>query len=339
MTSPSAAAPSGAAARSRRIVALDVARGIALLAMFVYHLSFDLSFYGFVPWNAGRDLGFVIFARTIASSFLAISGVSLVLMTQRGLKPKVFLRRLLVLVAAAALVTVVTAFVLPDAMIRFGILHAIALTSVLALPFLRAPIPVVLLAAVAVVAAPHVLASPIFNGIGWVWLGLSTVTRSSMDYVPILPWFAPVLVGIAAARIALARGLVDRIAAWRPRWRLPRGIAFLGRHTLPIYLLHQPIFIGIIELILMLGVTPPQQIADFKSACQLTCETAGAAAATCMSYCRCTADGIGEAGLWRAYAERRAGPVEQGKVDGISEMCRRKTVPPQDSSALDGISP
>src|SRR5688572_15752760 len=132
--------PAAAASRPARLPAIDAARGVAIVAMVVYHFAWDLGFFGFISADVGGDLGWRIFARSIAGSFLALVGVSLVLATRNGLNRGRFLRRLGVIAAAAAAITLVTRIVFPETYIFFGILHAIAVSSVLGLAFVRAPI-------------------------------------------------------------------------------------------------------------------------------------------------------------------------------------------------------
>jgi uncharacterized membrane protein len=130
----------------------------------------------------------------------------------------------------------------PEGVILFGILHCIAVSSVIGLAFLRAPVALAIAAAIACLAAPAFLASPAFNGLGWLWLGLASEVRPSNDYNPLLPWFGMVLAGIAAARI-IPR---DKWPAWQPQDIVTRMLALIGRHSLLFYLLHQPVLLGIL---------------------------------------------------------------------------------------------
>ena len=142
-----------------RIDAIDIARGVALVAMAIYHFTWDLEFFGYVPPAMTAVGGWKLFARCIASSFLFLVGVSLFLGHARGIRWKGFLRRLAMVAGAALAITLVTYIAVPTGFIFFGILHQIALASVLGLAFLRLPAVVTLLAAAAVIAAPHYLRS------------------------------------------------------------------------------------------------------------------------------------------------------------------------------------
>src|SRR5215203_855249 len=137
-----------------RIEAVDAARGAALLAMAVYHFSWDLSFFQLIDTPVGTDPAWMWFARCIAGSFLFLVGVSLVLGHGSGVRWRPFLKRLAIVAAAAAAITIATYFAFPQSYIFFGILHCVALSSVLALPFLRPPWWMVLAAAALLLAAP-----------------------------------------------------------------------------------------------------------------------------------------------------------------------------------------
>src|SRR5687767_1474691 len=108
LDAPAATAPAA------RLAWIDAARGIAIVAMAVYHFSWDLRFFGFIAADVAADPGWRAFARLIAGTFLALVGVSLVLSTRHGFDPRRFLRRLGIIAAAAMAITVVTRFVFPE---------------------------------------------------------------------------------------------------------------------------------------------------------------------------------------------------------------------------------
>lgn len=229
-----------------RIVALDLARTLALAGMVVFHSVRDLETFGLVsPGTTGQGLWYLA-ARLIAGSFLAIAGASLVLAHRGGIDRAAFAARLARIVAAAALVSLATRIAMPEVYVRFGILHCIALASVIGLAFLgRNPVwPAI--AAVAALVLPSVASSPAFDSPWLIWTGLATTWPPMLDYLPILPWAGPFLAGMALAGWAdragflptLAR-LVPRGAAWARLWAWP------GRHSLAIYLVHQPVLFGL----------------------------------------------------------------------------------------------
>jgi uncharacterized membrane protein len=241
--------PAALALGAPRIEAVDAARGIALLAMAVYHFSWDLSFLQLAAIPVATDPGWKWFARIIAGSFLFLVGVSLVLGHGEGIRWRSFLKRLAIVSAAAAGVTVATYLAFPLAYIYFGILHCIALSSVLALPFLRLPWWAALAAVAMVFAIAEFGASELFNRWPLLWTGLSTRVPFSNDYVPIFPWFAMVLAGVGAARLLAPFLREGSLARWRADGPIGRALAFAGRHSLAIYLLHQPLLLAVLVLV------------------------------------------------------------------------------------------
>ena len=309
--------PPGEAASSR-LLWLDCARGIAVVLMVIYHLSWDLSFHHFIEAKVNQELGWRIFARGIAASFLMLAGYSLWLAHGRGFKADKFWRREGILIAAAALVTAGTWYAFPDSYVFFGILHAIAASSLIGLIFLRLPVLVTLLAAAAALAAPFFLAAPAFDAPLLAFIGLRTYPPTTNDYVPLLPWVSPLLLGIALGRLvpslAIRRSIAPDLGA------IGRGLRFLGRHSLLIYLLHQPILFGATTL--AAGYFKPainDAEGDFLSGCEASCVKQGTPRATCIEICFCTVDGLKATGAFKSIA---AGARDKATIDAIGQMSR-----------------
>lgn len=307
-------APHGAA----RIDLVDGARGIALLAMAIYHFSWDLSFLQLIVTEVGIDPAWKWFARAIAGSFLFLVGVSLVLGHGEEFHPRPFAKRLAMITIAAASITVVTFFAFPDSYIFFGILHCIALSSVLALPFLRMPWPLVIATAIVVVGAPRIAASHGFNAPLLAWLGLGTRVPQTNDYVPIFPWFGMVLAGVAAARALAAWTRRLAVRRWRAKNPLSRILALAGRHSLLVYLLHQPALLAILYPVAQwAGPNPAVQEARFLQSCaELRREEAA-----CRRVWSCFESSLKERDLWiRALKDQLTGDEKQA-VRALSRQC------------------
>ena len=118
-----------------RLVAIDLARTVALVGMAVFHFTFDLEMFGLVPPGTTTTGGWAVFARLIAGSFLFLAGLSLVLAHGEGIRWRAFGVRMAKVAGAAALVTAGTYAAFPHAFVFFGILHSIALASLMGLAF------------------------------------------------------------------------------------------------------------------------------------------------------------------------------------------------------------
>lgn len=292
--------------RRPRLPALDAARGLALIAMATYHFSWDLEFFGYLAPGTSTQGFLRIYARLIASTFLFLAGFSLVLAQYPTLRLQPFLRRLAVIVAAALAISVATYWFTPDSWIFFGILHAIALSSLIGLLFLKAPPLVTLVAAAVSFALPSLLRSPSFDAWYFWFLGLSETLPRSNDYVPLLPWIGALLTGIAMARFLVDGNRLGWIA------RLPAGPAWLrwgGRHSLTVYLLHQPVLIAGLYLASFVVPAPAvDPVASYIGSCEASCAEQGNEAGLCQRFCSCT--------LERLQAENLFEPLQSGAILG-----------------------
>ncbi|HET7715966.1 MAG TPA: heparan-alpha-glucosaminide N-acetyltransferase [Bauldia sp.] len=316
------------AERSPRVAVIDVVKGAAILAMIVYHFAWDLSAYRLIAVDVTTDLGWRFFARTIAATFLAMVGVNLVLATRAGLRPGPYVRRLAIILAAALLVTLGTWWLDPNTFVFFGILHAIFVASILALPFLRAPVWLILVAAVFFLAGPGFLRSPFFDAPGWYWLGLSPNPPATVDYVPLFPWFGAVLAGIALGRLIVARPDLP-LWRWPARSRVSRLLAAAGRWSLAIYLIHQPVLIGSLMLVApLLGPSEAalrrQVFVEFEA----SCAAVGYERPVCEAYAACIlAELDRHQNILSDAARHTLSDADQALWLRYVEQCRTKILP------------
>ncbi len=281
---------------------LDAARGAAVIAMVIYHFIWDLAAFGLIDPSTATSPGFRRLGATIAGTFLLISGVALALSRattadDAAFRTK-FLRRLGIIVAAAALVSLGTWYAMGERFVRFGILHCIAASSLIALPFLRLPAWAAAVAAAVALVAPWLIDLPVFSHPALLWLGLAARVPAMVDYVPVFPFAGMVLAGVAAARSGI----------WEMR-ATPAGnglLARLGRWSLPIYLIHQPILYGGLFLLASVTatVTGPSPSADrdtagFRAECRRSCEAQGNGKDHCDRYCACAETEMKASDLWR----------------------------------------
>ena len=308
------------AAGKTRIEAIDSARGIALFAMAVYHFGWDLEFFGYMEPGTTVTGGWKFFARSIATSFIFLVGVGLFLAHEKGIRWRSFAKRLLMIVTAAAAISLATWFAFPSGFIFFGILHHIALASLLGLAFLRFPAWSLLVLAALVAAAPHFLRSAFFDTPALWWVGLSTFRPPSNDYVPLFQGFAATLAGIAAARIARDSGFLNWLSLMKPaRWHTP--FTFAGRHSLAFYLLHQPVLIGCVWVLTQIWppAVEPAEI-RFTKACVSQC-LESRDEAFCTAYCACFTDTLKAEGRLDALMTSTPGLETQSRLSEIAAEC------------------
>ena len=320
-TSP-VTAPSPHIVEPTRWDAIDVARGAAIVAMISYHFAWDLSFLQLAPIRVVGDPGWNAFARGIAGSFLALAGLGLSLAHAQGFRRRAFLSRLAKVGGAALAVTLATFLAFPDSYVFFGILHAIAVCSILALPFLKAPIWVVAATAVLCFAAPRLLTAPAFDHPVLDWLGLGSRDPVTNDYVPVFPWFGPVLIGLAIGRTVLRRRTAPSVARWRAESSAAQLLAWAGRKSLLIYLIHQPVLLAALMGVLQFaGPHPEAQARAFLQQCTAECLGTGSVG-FCRATCACVVDRLRESGGFR-----RGASEDQSRISSLAQACLRVDPP------------
>ena len=228
-----------------RAQAIDVARGAALVAMIAYHACWFADDAALVDLDL-RATSWHVFQRSIAGSFFLLVGVSLALARPTAATAVARIARI---AACALLVTVTSAVLDPQRVVTFGILHNIAVSSLLALPALRlgvwnALLGTLLVALGAVVSLPS---HPLLD-----WTGLGAEPAPAFDFQPLLPWLGVVLWGAALGTVLLGP-LGKPVLAWRSKSVPARGLAFLGRHSLLVYIAHVPVLFGITTILARLS--------------------------------------------------------------------------------------
>lgn len=230
--------------QSNRIKSVDVVRGLAIIGVVIFHLIWDLEFTGLIKGIAYHP-AWLAFGRVLAGSFMLLVGVSLVLGHGEVIRWRSFWKRIFVVAAAALLISIGTWFAFPDSFIFFGILHSIALASVVGVLFLRASVFVVLMMGFLILLAPWIYSTPIFNSRWLAWIGFFTIPPLSNDFVPFFPWAGLTFLGIAFAKI-IELGKSGPSNGKSKDHFATNWVAWAGRNSLVIYLLHQPIMLGVI---------------------------------------------------------------------------------------------
>lgn len=312
--------------KTPRIGILDTARGIALLAMASYHCTWDFEFFGYLDPGTAETGWLKIYARAIASTFLFLAGVSLVLANRPAIRWRPFWKRFAMIAAAAIGVSVVTLIGMTDEWIYFGILHCIAALTLIGIVFLRLPMPLTLLATavlavcwiVDVFYMPGALDWATFNPRYLAWLGFAVAPARSNDYVPLFPWALAFFAGLSAANLAIRTSLPQRLA------RLGGGrnlIARAGRHSLIFYLVHQPLLFGLVYLLSL--ASPPDPTPGILRQCQMSC-TQSDGEAFCRSFCQCTVDTLKKQSLFDPWRSGKIGP-DDDRLGFIAAQCTDKS--------------
>lgn len=234
---------SGAAAPlSSRIPGLDSLRGLCVVLMCLFHFSYDLYFYCHFP-RVVIDNPFMAFAQVVSSSgFILLSGFSARLSHSN-------LRRGVRVLVCGVGVSVVT-WLWGD-FIRFGILQflgcAMVLYGLTERLWTRLPRWSVALYLALFALTRRVM--PVVLDVPYLYpFGLISPDFRSSDYFPLLPWFFLFLIGTwLGERREHAPEALRRL-------RVP-GLDWLGRHSLLIYLLHQPVLVVLSLLLSRLAGT------------------------------------------------------------------------------------
>jgi uncharacterized membrane protein len=225
-----------------RLWEIDVLRGIAVIAMVLYHFSYDLAYLGglfdvgFFRSGVGLNMG-----RMIGGTFIFLAGLSLALSYSRAVASQPtggtlffkYLGRGLRIFSYGLVITFFTWIFLPNEMIVFGVLHLIGASIILAYPFLRLKLANVALG--------------LFCIAWFAWLGIRP-NSFMLDYWPLFPWFGVTLLGVFAGN-ALYGDVSKRAVRTTSPPPSSRPLAFLGRHSLLIYLVHQPVLIAALVLL------------------------------------------------------------------------------------------
>jgi len=244
---------------AKRSPGLDALRGAFVLLMIVYHAAYIGVMQGILSLELYTGFWW-LFPRAIAAGFIALSGWSLDAKKNAGAPYGYFARRAARLALPALCVSAASLIMFGrGSFVFFGILHALALSSLLAWPLLGRP-ALALAAALAALAAGLALGPLRFGWPYLAWLGFRPRGLYPVDYLPLLPWFAWTALGAAAhalsgrlspllrppRQITLVPSRdTGRNDAHGAAGRIVTTLAFLGRHSLIIYLAHLPLLFGL----------------------------------------------------------------------------------------------
>lgn len=222
-----------------RNLTIDLCRTLGIALMVIFHFCFDLKHFGYQQWDISNGLFWIRFRAIIVALFLSCVGVGLALSHGRGIRRQAFFRRLAKLMLMAAAVTAMSLMIFPEVWIYFGILHFIVVASALSLPLAGRPRLAGLLG-VGIVLLYHLG----FPKYGWPFAYISKwLPEFTNDFVSPSPWLGVVWIGIAVGH-----------SSWLgkdPLRSMPGAaqVSVPGRHSLMIYLIHQPLLFGLFLLL------------------------------------------------------------------------------------------
>ena len=242
--------------KRQRYTVPDIIRGISVIAMVIYHTLWDLVylFDVSIPWF--RTEAGVIFQQSICWSFILLSGFCL----QMGRKK---LRRSIIVIVCSLVLTAVTALVMPDSIIIHGVLSLIGVSMLITIPLEKFFNKIHPSAGMAVSFLLFILSYKVTKGVIGIgnfclltlpdFLYANTATAFfgfphedffSADYVPLFPWLFLFFTGYFICSLLKRTDRMKMLSAFSCR-----PLEFIGRHSLEIYMAHQPIIFGILFLL------------------------------------------------------------------------------------------
>lgn len=212
--------------------------------MVVFHLFWDLNYFNFLQISLYNGF-FGLLQKSAAGLFLFLVGICLTLSYNKRKETfrMHFFKRGVKVFSAGLLITLFTLIFFSKQFIFFGVLHLISFSIILSIPLIKRK-KFNLLLATAIILLSFLLTNfPLqFPFLVFLWHNFPIIT---LDYFPIIPWFSVILLGIVAGNHFYAEG--------KQKFKIKKinslnFMNFLGKHSLLIYFLHQPILISIILL-------------------------------------------------------------------------------------------
>jgi uncharacterized membrane protein len=242
--------------KKQRYTVPDIIRGVAVIAMIIYHALWDIVyiFNVDVPWFES-DAGF-IFQQSILWTFVLVSGFCVRL-------GKRTLRRAITVLVGSLIITVVTLIFMPDSIIINGVLSFIGFAMLVTIPIdkILQKVPCILGIVAALIF--FVLTYNVqygFIGIGdkvllnlpeflyrnniTAFFGFPHKAFYSADYVPFIPWIFLFITGYFLFGILEKKNKLQFLSAVSCR-----PLEFIGRHSFEIYMVHQPLIYAVLMLV------------------------------------------------------------------------------------------
>jgi len=233
--------------KTKRIDGLDIFRGFAILAMVLYHFTYDLNYFHIISLDMNHTPTILLIRYTIMSIFLLSVGMSLALAHKDAIRWSAMRKRVLQLGIASTLVTIATYLVFPSSSswIYFGILHFILVASLITVMLLKFPkVTLGLTLIILIGSVTHLLNMHTLYALLQGPLALPSHTE---DLVPLFPWLAVVFIGTLLVHYHLHEKIFN-LPLFNVKFRINKLLKKMGQNSLLIYLIHQVILFGAFEL-------------------------------------------------------------------------------------------
>ena len=244
--------------KTPRFWEIDFLRGIAIIMMIIYHILFDLYFLK-IYYIKLNSLPVLLFLYPIGTLFLLLVGISLSISNSRikynytkSKKIIKHVKRGSMIFGWGLIITLITWILIPDTFIIFGVLHCIGISIIISYPFINLKTQNLILGLLIIPIGIY-LRSYTFDFSWFLWLGFIPNGFRTLDYFPLLPWFGVVLIGIYLGNILYPDNKRIFKIMDLSKFNLIKSICFMGRHSLLIYLVHQPIIILIMYIFFSKG--------------------------------------------------------------------------------------
>lgn len=223
---------------------LDSIRGFALINMIIYHALWDVVYIFDVNISWYKNLPGYIWQQFICHTFIFLSGFCFSMGKNK-------LKRGLAVFASSIIICAVTLLFMPDSRILFGVLCLIGSCMLILIPFeniikkINPYIGFIIFMTIFVLTKNIPDKSWEFGNLFTAYLGFPHGSFRSVDYFPLVPWLFLYVCGLFMYMIFCKHNLLRFLSTIRIK-----PLEFIGRHSLLIYILHQPVVYGLLLLVL-----------------------------------------------------------------------------------------
>ncbi|MBC7503488.1 DUF1624 domain-containing protein [Candidatus Gracilibacteria bacterium] len=234
-----------------RYQSLDILRGLALLGMILFHANYILEEVFYIQTLHFSSLFWYILGKSVAITFIFISGISFFLSVQDKNTDRIIhnaLKKCFILIAIAISISIITYLFFYDQRISWGIIHFFALLSLISPFFIRFGLSNIFIGIIVLVLGYFLNRLDVNTNL-LIPFGLTPPVYYGADYYPLFPWVGYYLIGYGAASWLIRRGYFDTL--FTGSYPILGPLSYVGRHSLLIYILHVPILYGMMLCIFL----------------------------------------------------------------------------------------